>query len=113
APAASDRVSRRRPVRARRPPVGRAPRSSRRRLVPAGAGRGGAAWRTPNVMETTMTTKDLVLQVLEQLPEDAEIEDVIERLYFVRRLQLRLDETDAEETFTQEEARRRLERWLK
>lgn len=34
-----------------------------------------------------MTTRDLILQVLEQLPEDADLDDVIERVYFVRTLQ--------------------------
>ncbi len=59
-----------------------------------------------------MTTKDLVLQVLEQLPDDAEIEDVIERLYFVRKLQQRLAETESVEKFTQDEAKQRMGRWL-
>lgn len=59
-----------------------------------------------------MTTKDLVLQVLEQLPEDAEIEDVIERLYFVRKLQQRLAQADTVEKITQAEAKQRMARWL-
>lgn len=59
-----------------------------------------------------MTTKELVLQVLEQLPDDAEIEDFIERLSFVRKLQQRLEQTETVATYTQEQARQRLERWL-
>jgi hypothetical protein len=59
-----------------------------------------------------MSTRELVIQVLDQLPEDAEIEDVIERLYFVQRLRLRLAQDGATESFTQEEAMRRMSRWL-
>jgi hypothetical protein len=59
-----------------------------------------------------MTTKDLVLQVLELLPEDAELEDVIERLYFLRKLQQRLALSDMTLTLTHTEARQRMGRWL-
>lgn len=59
-----------------------------------------------------MTAKDLVLQVLEQLPEDADLDDVIERLYFVRKLQQRLAGADTVATLTREEARQRLGQWL-
>lgn len=59
-----------------------------------------------------MTTKDIVFQVLEQLPDDTTIEDVIERLYFVQKLQQRLAQSDTVEKFTQDEAVRRMARWL-
>ena len=60
-----------------------------------------------------MTTKDLVLQVLEQLPDDAGIDEVMERLSFVWKLQQRLDHAETVEKFTQQEAMRRMGRWLK
>jgi hypothetical protein len=60
-----------------------------------------------------VTTKDLVLHVLEQLPEDAELEDVIERLYFLRKLQQRLTQADTTLTLTHTEAQLRMERWLR
>jgi len=60
-----------------------------------------------------MTTKDLVLQVLEQLPEDAELEDVIERLYFLRKLQQRLTQADTTLTLSHSEAKQRMQRWLR
>lgn len=59
-----------------------------------------------------MTTRELVQQVLQQLPEDAALDDVIERLYFVQRLQARLDSTENAETLTHDEARERMKRWL-
>ncbi len=59
-----------------------------------------------------MTIKELVLQTLAELPDDAAIEDVIERLYFVAKLQRRLDELETVGKVTQEEAKARMARWL-
>jgi hypothetical protein len=61
---------------------------------------------------TVTTTRDLVMQILEQLPEDAALDDIIERLYFVRRLQQRLVDADDAEKLTHDEARERMKRWL-
>jgi hypothetical protein len=69
-------------------------------------------WYGPVGGKESMSTRELVIQVLDQLPEDAEIEDVIERLYFVQKLRLRLAQDGATESFTQEEAKRRMSRWL-
>jgi hypothetical protein len=55
-----------------------------------------------------MSTRELVIRVLDQLPEDTEIEDVIERLYFVQKLRLRLAQDGATQTFTQDWARGRI-----
>jgi hypothetical protein len=60
-----------------------------------------------------MTTRDLVRQVLEQLPEDAELEDVIERLYFLHKLQQRLTQADTTLTLTHSDAEQRMQRWLR
>lgn len=59
-----------------------------------------------------MTTKELVFQALADLPDDAPIEDAIERLYFLAKLRRRLDTIDAAQTFTQDEAKARMARWL-
>ena len=48
-----------------------------------------------------MTIKELVLRTLAELPDDAAIEDVIERLYFVAKLQRRLDELETVGKVTQ------------
>jgi hypothetical protein len=59
-----------------------------------------------------MTTKEMVLQALADLPDDATIEDAIERLYFLAKLRRRLDELDTVEKYTQDEAKARMARWL-
>ena len=60
-----------------------------------------------------MTTKEPVLQVPEQLPDAGGIDEVMERLSFVWKLQQRLDNAETVEKFTQQEAMRRMGRWLK
>jgi hypothetical protein len=59
-----------------------------------------------------MTTKELVFHALADLPDDATIEDAIELLYFLAKLRRRLVEVDSVETFTQDEAKQRMARWL-
>lgn len=59
-----------------------------------------------------MTSKELVLQALADLPDDATIEDAIDRLYFLAKLRRRLAEIDSVETFTQDEAKQQMARWL-
>lgn len=58
-----------------------------------------------------MTTKQLVLKALEDLPDDADMDELIDRLLFLHALQRRLDNADTEPTFTQDEVERRMAAW--
>ncbi len=60
-----------------------------------------------------MTAKERVFQALADLPDDATIEDAIERLYFVAKLQSRLDGLGTVERISQEDATERMARWLR
>lgn len=53
-------------------------------------------------------TKDKVLEQLEQLPPDATVEDAMERLYFLAKVERGLAESEAGQTIPHEEAKRRL-----
>jgi hypothetical protein len=59
-----------------------------------------------------MTTKEMVFQALADLPDDATIEDAIERLRFLAKLQSRLDGLTTAPRFSQAEAKARMARWL-
>jgi hypothetical protein len=59
-----------------------------------------------------MTTKELVLKVLEQLPDDADVDEFLERLDFLRELEAAIREADAGETIPHEEVMKELARWL-
>ncbi len=52
--------------------------------------------------------KKQVIETLEQLPSDATVEDAIERLYFLAKIQEGLRQAAAGQTVTHEEAKKRL-----
>lgn len=60
-----------------------------------------------------MTVKEEILELMEQLPEDATIEDAIERLIILYKIQQGLEQLDKGEGIPQEEARKRIRQWLK
>lgn len=60
-----------------------------------------------------MTVKEEILELMEQLPEDATIEDAIERLIVLYRIQQGLEQLDKGEGIPHEEARKRIRQWLK
>ena len=57
---------------------------------------------------TTSNTKAKVLELVQQLPSDATVEDAMERLYFLAKVERGLAEADAGETLPHAEAKRRL-----
>ncbi len=60
-----------------------------------------------------MHGKKQILKVIEELPDDANVEDALERLYLLYKIERGLAQADSGELIDQEEARRRMERWLK
>ena len=62
-------------------------------------------------MASASTTKEKVIDALRQLPPDATIEDAMERLYFLGKVERGLGQADAGEAVPHEEARRRLNEW--
>ncbi len=55
-----------------------------------------------------MTHKQEVLQILQELPEDATIEDAIERLCLLMRVQEGTSQLDRGEGVSHDEAKRRI-----
>jgi predicted transcriptional regulator len=60
-----------------------------------------------------MATKDQMLKVIEELPGEATIEDAMERLYLLDKIERGIAQADAGQKVTQDEARRRMAKWLK
>lgn len=54
------------------------------------------------------TTKERVLEAVESLPADATIEDAMERLYFLAKIERGLAEADAGLGISHEDVRKRL-----
>jgi predicted transcriptional regulator len=56
----------------------------------------------------TQSAKDLLKQAVENLPPDATVEQAMERLLFLAKIQQGLAEADAGKTLSHEEVRKRL-----
>ncbi|MBI4498275.1 MAG: hypothetical protein HY689_10285 [Chloroflexi bacterium] len=58
-----------------------------------------------------MITKDQIIKAMETLPEGATIEDALDRLYLLYKIERGLADVEAGRTVSQEEARRRASQW--
>ena len=59
-----------------------------------------------------MSTKDTMLKVIQDLPDDATIADAVEMLYLLDKIERGIAQADAGQKVSHEEARRRLAQWL-
>ena len=60
-----------------------------------------------------METKQQILKAIEDLPDDAEVEDALDRLYLLYKVEKGLSQADRGELISQEEVRQRMAKWLK
>ena len=60
-----------------------------------------------------MITKTQILSVLENLPEELTLEELIYRLEFIEKVEKGLEDSDNGRTYSSEEAKVRLGKWLK
>jgi predicted transcriptional regulator len=60
-----------------------------------------------------MTTKERVLQAVSSLPEDASIEDVMDHLLFLAKIERGIKQADAGQTIPHSEVKERMAKWLK
>lgn len=60
-----------------------------------------------------MTTKEKVVHAVEDLPEDATIEDAMERLLFLAKVERGIRQADAGQTVSHSAVRERMAKWLK
>ena len=59
-----------------------------------------------------MTTKEQILQAIRELPDEATVEDAMERLDLLCKVERGIAQADADRKVSQEEARTRMARWL-
>ena len=60
-----------------------------------------------------MTEKEKVLQALENMPDDGSIEDAMERLLFLAKIEKGILQADAGQTISHEQVKERMEKWLR
>jgi predicted transcriptional regulator len=58
-------------------------------------------------------TKQQILKAIDELPDDASLEDAIDRLYLLYKIDRGVRQADRGELISQEEARQRMAKWLK
>lgn len=59
-----------------------------------------------------MGSKQEIVKAVQDLPEEATIEEAIQKLYLLSKIQRGLAQADAGQTVSQEEARQRMAGWL-
>lgn len=58
-------------------------------------------------------TKQDILRALEDLPEDATVQDAMERLFLIYKVEEGLEQIRAGQGVSHEEAKERFDKWLK
>ena len=57
--------------------------------------------------------KEIILNAIQALPENAGFEDVIEKLYLMSKIEKGISQADQEQTFSHEDAQQKFSKWLK
>ena len=60
-----------------------------------------------------MLTKENVLKTVSKLPANFSLDDLVDKLIFIDKVQQGLEESMADKIFSKEEANKRLSKWLK
>ena len=60
-----------------------------------------------------MTTKELVLEAVRNLPEDAAIEDAMEKLLVIAKIERGIEQAENGQTVSHDEVKERVSKWLK
>jgi predicted transcriptional regulator len=60
-----------------------------------------------------MTTKEKVVQAVQSLPEDASIEDAMERLLLLAKIERGIQQADAGQLIPHDQVKERMAKWLR
>jgi predicted transcriptional regulator len=59
-----------------------------------------------------MTTKQKMIKAVQSLPKNASIEDAMEKLYFMAKIEKGLKQADSGEILSHQQAREKMGKWL-
>lgn len=62
---------------------------------------------------STQSVKDQIIKAIQDLPDDATVESAMERLFVLYKIEQGIEQADRGQVVSQEEAKRRMEQWLK
>ena len=60
-----------------------------------------------------MLTKEKIIKSIENMPDKFSIEEVIERIVLLQKIEIGLEQSENAETYSTQESRKKLEKWLK
>jgi len=60
-----------------------------------------------------MTSKEKILKAVQELPSNTSIEDIMERLYLLYKIERGIEQAEAGKKISQEEAKEQMKKWLK
>lgn len=60
-----------------------------------------------------MITKTQLIQTIENMPEQFSMDDLLDKILLLQKIEIGIQESNNGETVTNEEAKRQLEKWLK
>jgi predicted transcriptional regulator len=60
-----------------------------------------------------MTAKEKMIQALRKLPDDASIEDAMERLLFLSKIERGMEQAEAGQTISHLQVKEKMAKWLK
>lgn len=60
-----------------------------------------------------MLTKEKIIQSINELPERFSVDDLFDRIILLEKIETGINQSNAGQTFTTEEARQKLGKWLK
>lgn len=60
-----------------------------------------------------MLTKQKIIKLIESMPAKFSIDEVIERIVLLQKIEIGIEQSNKGETHSTEEARKKLEKWLK
>ena len=60
-----------------------------------------------------MTTKQMVMQTVKRLPANASIEDAMEKLLFLAKIEKGIQQADEGKTIPHDRVKERMRKWLK
>lgn len=61
----------------------------------------------------TVTTKQKVMEAVRDLPDDASIEDAMQRLLFLAKIDRGIQQADSGQTISHAQVREKMAKWLK
>lgn len=60
-----------------------------------------------------MITKQNIIRTIESLPETFSIDEVIEKLLLLKKIQIGLEQSESGEVYSEADAKRKLKQWFK